>query len=88
MYHEQNQEKQYYLQSMEIDSLQINPIWYTNHNAGYGAYDVTMIDCAFGNLYTRAGHYLDDNGSAINLSKMVEFYSYIVTFSNYNYTCS
>ena len=26
------------------------------------------VDCAFGNLYTRAGHYLDDNGSAINLS--------------------
>lgn len=25
------------------------------------------VDSAFGNLYTRAGHYLDDNGSAITL---------------------
>ncbi len=26
------------------------------------------VDTAFGNLYTRAGHYLDDNGSAITLT--------------------
>ncbi len=26
------------------------------------------VDTAFGNLYTRAGHYLDDNGSAIELT--------------------
>lgn len=70
------QEKQYYLQSMDVDSLQINPIWYTNHNAGYGAYDVTMIDCAFGNsdtLHTLIDS-LHEGGIKISLDAVLQYY--------------
>ena len=69
-------EKNYYLQSMEIDSLQINPIWYTNHNAGYGAYDLTMIDSAFGNadsMHTLIDG-LHDNGIKISLDAVLQYY--------------
>ena len=69
-------EKQYYLQRMDVDSLQINPIWFTNHNAGYGAYDMTMIDCAFGNSDTlhKLIDSLHDGGIKISLDAVLQYY--------------
>ncbi len=38
-----------YLDSLGVSSLQLNPIWISTHQAGYGAFDFTQIDSAFGN---------------------------------------
>lgn len=38
-----------YLNEMGVDSLFFNPIWVTDHNAGYGSYDFTQIDSSLGN---------------------------------------
>lgn len=69
-------EKSDYFQSLQIDSLQMNPIWYTNHNAGYGAYDLTMVDSAFGNADTLRTliDTLHDNGIKISLDAVMQYY--------------
>lgn len=38
-----------YIQTLGVNIISINPIWLTTHQAGYGAYDPTQIDSAFGN---------------------------------------
>ncbi|MCF7931630.1 MAG: alpha amylase N-terminal ig-like domain-containing protein [Acholeplasmataceae bacterium] len=38
-----------YLQSINAESLQLNPIWVSTHQAGYGTFDFSQIDSAFGN---------------------------------------
>lgn len=69
-------EKNDYFQDLQIDSLQMNPIWYTNHNAGYGAYDLTMLDSAFGNSDTLRAliDTLHDNGIKISLDAVMQYY--------------
>ena len=69
-------EKKDYFQSLQIDSLQMNPIWYTNHNAGYGAYDLTMVDSAFGNSDTlrMLVDTLHDKGIKISLDAVMQYY--------------
>lgn len=69
-------EKNDYFNSLQIDSLQMNPIWYTNHNAGYGAYDMTMVDSAFGNADTLRTliDTLHDNGIKISLDAVMQYY--------------
>lgn len=39
----------YLANSMKAASVFLNPIWVTNHNAGYGCYDFYQIDSALGN---------------------------------------
>ena len=41
-------EKIGYFQDLNIDGVYINPIWLANHNAGYGAMDLTNLDSTFG----------------------------------------
>ena len=38
-----------YIASLGVNVIGLNPIWLTTHQAGYGAYDPTQIDSAFGN---------------------------------------
>lgn len=69
-------EKTEYFQSLQVDNLQMNPIWYTNHNAGYGAYDLTMLDSAFGNgdsLHALV-ETLHDSGIKISLDAVLQYY--------------
>ena len=42
-------EKIEYLKWLGVDSVFMNPIWLTTHQAGYGSFDLTQIDSAFGN---------------------------------------
>lgn len=37
-----------YINQLGADSLFINPVWLTTHNAGYGAFDFMQSDSAFG----------------------------------------
>lgn len=38
-----------YIEGLGANIISINPIWLTTHQAGYGAYDPTQVDSAFGN---------------------------------------
>ena len=42
-------EKIAYLKWLGVDSVFMNPIWLTTHQAGYGSFDLSQIDSAFGN---------------------------------------
>ncbi len=41
-------EKIDFFNELNIDGVYINPIWLANHNAGYGAFDLTNLDSTFG----------------------------------------
>ena len=41
-------EKIDFFKELNVDGLYINPIWLANHNAGYGAFDLTNLDSTFG----------------------------------------
>lgn len=38
-----------YLKYIGADAIQFNPFWISTHQAGYGSFDFTQIDSAFGN---------------------------------------
>lgn len=75
-----------YLKGLNITSLFINPIWVTQHNAGYGAYDLLQIDSAYGNdeVFGEFVNSLHDDDIKLMLDAVIQY----VNINNivYNYT--
>ena len=66
-----------YLKELGVDAVFLNPIWYTTHQAGYGAFDLKHIDSAFGNDNTLKNltEALHGNGMKIMLDGVFQYYS-------------
>lgn len=64
-----------YLKELGIDSLFINPIWVTTHQAGYGAFDFMQSDSAFGSeeMLKQLTDVLHQNDMQIMLDAVFEY---------------
>lgn len=64
-----------YLKDLGIDSLFINPIWVTTHQAGYGAFDFMQSDSAFGSeeMLKQLTNSLHENDMQIMLDAVFEY---------------
>lgn len=65
-----------YIKSLGVDVVSINPIWMTNHQAGYGSFDLEQVDAAFGGE-SGLKHLIDvlhKNGIKVVLDGVFQYY--------------
>lgn len=64
-----------YLSGLNVTASFINPIWVTQHNAGYGAYDMFGIDSAYGSdeLFEKYITALHDSDIKIMLDAVIQY---------------
>ena len=65
-----------YLKSLNVEVVSINPVWMTNHQAGYGSFDIEQVDATFGgvNALKNLIEVLHENGIKLVLDGVFQYY--------------